>query len=491
MQGRSPLFFKGLVIIGIPLLFEVFIFSTLLFLQNNYIQTITAVTQTKQAVSYAGELGRLAFTYLTNRMSVSFDIEDQNLTNFRERRQQIGTIGDWLKDYTLEDKTEKRVILPILRSIDDLVKKADSLGGDRGGDSPVPNAMLGGKIKVIKSLSRQVLDITDSLREFRRAQLKKGETALQHSATLNSLISATIAASFVGNLIIAALLLRFFMSSIYKKLQQLIDNMHRFGRGQELREPMPGTDEIAGLDLLFHKMYSDLNAAQKSKQNYIELLRKNFEKPISESKLFLATLKDNETVSADGRRGAERSERNLERLLKLIDELLLLDQKARQPNLIELKKTDVEINDLLKRSVESVSDFAAKGQVNIELDPSTCTINADGDKVIQVIVNLLSNAIKFSPKQSTIKIDLHNNESELEILIIDQGRGVPLNLQKKIFERFGQSEASDASEKGGTGLGLPICKDFIEAHGGSIGVHSENGEGSTFWVKLPKTKVHV
>lgn len=490
MQGRSPLFFKGLIIIGAPLLFEVLIFSTLLFLQNNYIQTISLVTQTKQAVSYAGELGRLAFTYVTNRMSVSFNIEEKNFTDFRERRQQIATIGDWLNDYTLNDKVQRRRILPIVHAIADLVRDADTLGAEKASDSPLPSAMLGGKIKVIKSLSKQVLDVTDGLREFRKTQLKIAEAALQHSATLNSLISATIGAAFLGNLVIAALLLRFFMSAIYRKLQQLVENMQRFGKGQELTAPMTGHDEIAGLDLLFHKMYRDLNEAQESKRNYIELLRRNFEQPISNSRVFLSELKDDSTLSPEGRKGAERSERNLERLLKLIDELLTLEKRARDPNAIELSKSNVDLSDVLKRSIDAVSDFASKGQVKIELSPTKLHLEADGDKIIQVVVNLLSNAIKFSPKGSTIKLDVVDTSEEIEVLIIDQGRGVPLDKQQKIFERFGQTDTKDASEKGGTGLGLPICKDIIESHGGSIGVHSKEGEGSTFWVKLPKGTVN-
>lgn len=492
MQGRSPLYFKGLVIIGVPLLFEIVIFSSLLFLQANYIQTIKLVTQTKQAVSYAGELGRLAFTYITNKMSVSFQIEERNWTNFSERKNDIKTISGWLNDYTLEDKAQRRKILPIIRAIDDLVQEADTLNSEGGGDhSAVPNAMLGGKIKVVKSLSRQVLDITDGLHEFRKTQLKIAENALAHSSTVNQLITTTIAIAFIGNLLIAGLLLRFFMSSIYQKLQKLIDNMNRFARGQALSEPIHGNDEIAGLDLLFHKMYADLNAAQKTKQNYIELLRSRFEQPIAASKEFLSSVKVDTTLAPEATKGAERSERNLERLLKLIDELLLLEQKAHAEKNIDLKLSEVELSDLLKRSMEAVSDFAEKGSVKLELNAQHKLLEADGDRLIQVVVNLLSNAIKFSPKQSTVRIETQENHDGVEIKIVDQGRGVPLDKQKKIFERFGQSESSDASEKGGTGLGLPICKDIIEAHGGSLGVDSVEGAGSTFWVKLPKSKVKV
>ena len=77
------------------------------------------------------------------------------------------------------------------------------------------------------------------------------------------------------------------------------------------------------------------------------------------------------------------------------------------------------------------------------------------------------------------------------IKVIDQGRGIPAEKLKTIFERFEQVEASDATQKGGTGLGLAICKTIIEQHGGSIGVKSEPGHGSTFWIDMPKQSTAI
>jgi signal transduction histidine kinase len=73
----------------------------------------------------------------------------------------------------------------------------------------------------------------------------------------------------------------------------------------------------------------------------------------------------------------------------------------------------------------------------------------------------------------------------LEVCVKDQGRGVPAEHQQAIFERFHQVEGTDATEKKGTGLGLPICKQIIEQHGGDIGVRSQPGAGSTFWFTIP------
>ena len=105
--------------------------------------------------------------------------------------------------------------------------------------------------------------------------------------------------------------------------------------------------------------------------------------------------------------------------------------------------------------------------------------------MIQVLVNLISNAIKFSDAKATIRISARQDEQLLRVFVSDEGRGIPADKLEKVFARFEQVESSDASKKGGSGLGLSICKGLIEAHGGEIGLTSEVGKGSTFWFSLP------
>jgi signal transduction histidine kinase len=105
--------------------------------------------------------------------------------------------------------------------------------------------------------------------------------------------------------------------------------------------------------------------------------------------------------------------------------------------------------------------------------------------LVQVLINLLSNAIKFSPDHGVVKVVIDNGADWVEVKVTDQGRGIPEEYKKAIFEKFRQVEIADAIEKGGTGLGLPICKLIVEKHGGSIGVLTEAGKGSTFWFRIP------
>jgi signal transduction histidine kinase len=98
---------------------------------------------------------------------------------------------------------------------------------------------------------------------------------------------------------------------------------------------------------------------------------------------------------------------------------------------------------------------------------------------------LLSNAIKFSSGGSSVRVSAAGAGSQVRFSVADRGRGIPVDKLSFIFERFHQVDASDSRVKGGTGLGLTICKSIVEQHGGQVWAESEPGRGSTFYVELP------
>ena len=99
--------------------------------------------------------------------------------------------------------------------------------------------------------------------------------------------------------------------------------------------------------------------------------------------------------------------------------------------------------------------------------PIAIAINVDCDHIHQTLINLISNAIKFSTPNSSVRVTVEDLEREVLFKVIDTGRGIPADVLGSIFERFRQVDASDSRDKGGTGLGLPICYKIVEEHGGS------------------------
>jgi signal transduction histidine kinase len=113
------------------------------------------------------------------------------------------------------------------------------------------------------------------------------------------------------------------------------------------------------------------------------------------------------------------------------------------------------------------------------------TVSADSDRVVQALVNLLGNAIKFAPRESTVTTRVLAEEGRARFSVSDAGRGIPADRLETIFERFRQVDASDAREKGGSGLGLPIARGIVEHQGGEMWAESQEGQGSTFHFTLP------
>ena len=102
-----------------------------------------------------------------------------------------------------------------------------------------------------------------------------------------------------------------------------------------------------------------------------------------------------------------------------------------------------------------------------------------------MLVNLLGNALKFSPSGGVITVDFKEVDHSVEVTVQDEGPGIPADCIDKVFDRFQQVSKDDSAKRGGSGLGLAICKSLVSAHGGQIGVRSEQQKGSVFWFRIP------
>ena len=176
------------------------------------------------------------------------------------------------------------------------------------------------------------------------------------------------------------------------------------------------------------------------------------------------------------------AERNTLRLITLINDILDLERLEMGRMEIRFERHDAAT--IVERSVESVRGLAEQQRVSLDVRPSGAPVWGDPDRLVQVLVNLLSNAIKFSPEGGNVTVTCEETSEGAEFRVADKGRGIPASHRELIFQRFQQVESSDARKKGGTGLGLAICKAIVEQHGGTIGVESEPGRGSTFWFRV-------
>lgn len=239
------------------------------------------------------------------------------------------------------------------------------------------------------------------------------------------------------------------------------------------------------------------NVLDVSERREVERMKKEFVSTVShELRTPLTSIRGSLTLLAVGAMGllpeqakkvVSIAERNTIRLIGLINDIL--DIEKLEAGKLDMVMEDVPLSNVFERSEQAVNTFAANNGVILDIRSSQLAVHADGDRLVQVIVNLVSNAVKFSPKGASVTVTSKEIPGGLiEVHVTDRGRGIPEAFKNRLFQRFQQVEASDAKKKGGTGLGLAICKGIVEQHGGTIGVESEEGKGSTFWFRIPKAK---
>lgn len=230
---------------------------------------------------------------------------------------------------------------------------------------------------------------------------------------------------------------------------------------------------------------SERKEVERLKQEFVSMVSHELRSPLTSVQGFLTLLAEDiyGTLNEQGKQKVHIADRNVTRLIKLINDLLDIDKL--QSGKLKMVFKPVKISGVIERSIDSVRVLAEQENISIDASDSQYELVADGDRLVQVIVNLLSNAIKFSPRESTIKIAVTPQDGGIEVRVIDQGVGIPLKYHASIFERFEQVTSQDKPQKGGSGLGLTISRAIIEQHGGTIGLDSEEGKGCSFWFKLP------
>ncbi|MCC7531345.1 MAG: PAS domain S-box protein [Candidatus Melainabacteria bacterium] len=226
--------------------------------------------------------------------------------------------------------------------------------------------------------------------------------------------------------------------------------------------------EVELMKAQFVQMVShDLRTPLTSVQSYLDLLGRGVYGDLSES----------------GRQKLALLNKSVDRLVNMIRDLL--DIERWESGHLKITIADTTLNEIVEPSLEAVNSHKEVKKVTINAPKEDLKIRGDSERLVQVVINLLHNAIKFSPEKGKIDLTARRENGFVEIDIKDEGPGIPPDLQKAIFERFKQVSDEDATVKKGTGLGLAISKAIVEAHGGTIGVTSEEGRGSTFWFKLP------
>lgn len=223
---------------------------------------------------------------------------------------------------------------------------------------------------------------------------------------------------------------------------------------------------------------------EQRKDDFTAMVSHELKTPVTSMKIYSQVLK--RRFESIGDQASVQFLNNTDKQLNKLTELIhgLLDISRAQQGKLPYKQERFRLDDLVQEMAENTQRISQAHTIQIK-GRTTRLVQADRDRIGQILVNLLSNAIKFSPKGGDIIVRLHSKRTEVEIQVTDFGLGIPKHQQNQVFERFFQGDSPTIKTYPGLGLGLYISKEIVERHGGRIWVSSEEGHGSTFHFTLP------
>jgi PAS domain S-box-containing protein len=230
---------------------------------------------------------------------------------------------------------------------------------------------------------------------------------------------------------------------------------------------------------------SEERDAERMKQEVIKMVTHDLKTPLTTIRIFLEMLQVGAlgSLSESGNELIGSADRSAERMLTLIGDLL--DIEKVKAGMMQLAVEPVSLAEVCTEACQSVAAQAQQRHIAIDIEVGNIVWKLDQKLIVRVLVNLIANAIKFSPSNDSIKVKAEILSDALQVSVSDNGRGIPAEMLETIFEPFRQTQISDSTQKGGSGLGLAVCKALVELHGGTIVARSKESKGSVFLFTLP------
>lgn len=235
--------------------------------------------------------------------------------------------------------------------------------------------------------------------------------------------------------------------------------------------------------IFVHRDITTQNEVDQMKSDLVSTVSHELRTPLSSVLGFTELMLNRELKPERQRKYLETIHKEAMRLTNLINDFL--DLQRMESGQQEYKREKVNINEILTEVITRFEPNAPLHQFVIKDSAVATELLADAERIEQLFTNLISNAVKFSPDGGAVELISYNRGANLVIEVHDQGLGIPEEEIPKLFRKFHRIDNGDRRKIGGTGLGLPICKEIIEAHDGNITVRSIVGEGTTFELEFP------
>jgi signal transduction histidine kinase/ActR/RegA family two-component response regulator len=233
-------------------------------------------------------------------------------------------------------------------------------------------------------------------------------------------------------------------------------------------------------------LYLAAQEASRLKDEFLATLSHELRTPLNAILGYSRMVRGGLMAGEKQQRALETIERNAGALAAIVEDVLDISRII--VGKLRLRVQQVELRAVVSAAIDAVLPAAEAKGVRIErvLEAPDVLVSGDPDRLQQVVWNLLSNGVKYTPRGGKVVVNLLRVNSHVEVIVSDTGAGISADFLPHVFERFRQADGGFARERGGLGLGLSICKDLVELHGGTIEAASAGeNHGATFRVRLP------
>lgn len=278
----------------------------------------------------------------------------------------------------------------------------------------------------------------------------------------------------------------YFIKSITQPLAQIGATAKKIAGGDfNARIENPGNDEVGELCDTINYMVAELETSEKMKIDFISSISHELRTPLTAIKGWAETMKlsggfDKETMN----RGMDIIVHESERLSGIVEELLDFSKMQNKAMIYMPEKIDIlaELDEAVYLYKERA--ISERKHLVFEEPESLSPVMADKNRMKQVFVNIIDNALKYTPEGGTVSITVEENETNIYVIISDNGCGIPTEHLPRIKEKFYKANQT----KGGSGIGLAIANEIVLLHSGSLRIESEDGKGTTVVISIPHIK---
>jgi two-component system, OmpR family, sensor histidine kinase MtrB len=334
----------------------------------------------------------------------------------------------------------------------------------------------------IEEEAQRVYTLLDLVGEFQAKNKSQMQDSIVAAEQLRQTMSnLAINLSVVTALALAAGAWGIVRRVVYPTLA-LTDAARAFGRGDfTARVGTLSDDELGTLSRTFNNMAADIANREDERMRFVAMVVHDLKNPVLAIEMAGRLLQGCAHDEQERRKYLDAITAEARRLRRIVRDLTDDIQVAN--GRFSVRRTEVDLVALVKQLVQTQAEAFASHQVVLQMD-GECIVSADAERIERVVQNLLSNAVKYSPAGTRVLVQIEPRERFAFLSVQDEGPGICKEDQQVIFQPFGRGRSANTLAEG-TGIGLYIVKQIVEAHGGTIEVESELGYGSTFHVRLP------